>query len=137
MSAKAVRTITISGIGTFEVVAAPIRGDKTVKEQDVTTFADADEAVVAHPQKKNEAIKLKLAYVGTEPTLGATATYAATTTYTDGTTESQSVSGFVSKVGYPQIETGGDRKSTIDVEFTPAGGGTTTSTTAATTTTAG
>jgi hypothetical protein len=139
MAAKVVKTLAVSGIGTFKLIEAPIINGTETPEIDNTTFDDAYKSAVPDPQPKQKALTLR---VTTEsggtlavPAAGTSATLAITGTYADGGTIDHSIVGFISDVTPQTIAVGGERVQSFEVVFTPSGGGTTTTTTTSTTTT--
>jgi len=139
MSAKAVKTLTVTGLGTYEVLEAQMGGGGAgVEDIDVSTFADATKAFVPHPQAELGVIPIKIALGTARPTVGSAATLTVAGTYDDNTTFNFAVAGYIKSANPTSVAVGGDRVPAWDVEFRPSGGGTTSTATtgAATTTTA-
>ncbi len=140
MAAKVVKTLSISGLGTFKLLESPITHGTSAPEIDNTTFGDLYKAKVPEPQVELSSITLRVVSEGINtvplaiPMAGTEASISIVGEYVDGGAISQSISGFISQVTPQTISVGGERIPSFEVEFTPSGGGTTT--TASTTSTA-
>jgi len=140
MSAKVIKTLVVSGLGTYKILEAPIINGTSAPEIDNTTFEDLYKAKVPEPQVELSSITIRVVSEGANavplsiPIAGEEATISIAGQYVDGGAYSNSVQGFISQVTPQTISVGGERIPSFEVEFTPSGGGTTT--TGSTTTTA-
>ncbi len=138
MAAKVIKTLAISGIGTFKLLESPIINGTSAPEIDNTTFSDAYKSKVPEPQPELTSITLRVVSEAGSgvplaiPAAGTAATLAITGEYVDGGTINHSIVGFLSQVTPQTIAVGGERIPSFEVEFTPSGGGTTTTSTTTT-----
>jgi hypothetical protein len=130
MSAKAVKTLAVSGLGTYKILEAQLLPGEEVDAIDVTTFEDAKKAKVPHPQPDLKVWAFKLDHGTGRPTVGvAGVSVVVSGTLDDGTAYTNTVSGFIQSANPTTVQVGGDRVPAWDVEFCPTGGGSITTTT--------
>ena len=134
MSAKAVKTLTIAGIGTYEAISAKMDPGQAIEDIEVTTLADARRDFLPHPQAEHTEMEIKIARTGTAPTVSAAATLVVAGTYANGEAFSLSTTGYVKAFEPDSIETGGARVAVWTVTFRPSSAVLITTTTTTTTT---
>jgi hypothetical protein len=128
MSAKAVKTLTVSGLGTYDILEAQLLSGAQVEDIEVTSFADTQKAFVPHPQAELTEMSFKTSHGSGRPTLGA-ASVTVAGTWDDGTAYTNTIAGYIKSATPATIQVGGDRVAAWDVTFRPSGGGATSTTT--------